>query len=129
MSSYATSEQVRLLSNAIEISYGNACFNETGSDNLFFFSSEWVKTCEGHSGSENGYIKAIVRCNFCEGYNIKTQLSIDAEVCKDECKQKNTTCRSMASGWGGEIVKIDPSGDVCGAFDSSIPGCTESSSS
>ena len=37
LSSYATSEQVRLFSNAIEISYGNACFNETGSDNLFFF--------------------------------------------------------------------------------------------
>lgn len=37
LSSYATSEQVRLLSKAIEISYGNVCFNETGSDNLFFF--------------------------------------------------------------------------------------------
>ena len=109
--------------------FSKQCLQATGSEDIFFFTGEWVSICEGLSGSVNGYIKAIVRCDYCDGYNIKTQLTIDEELCKDECKAKNTTCMRMASGWGGERVKINPNGGDCGAFDSSLPGCEESSSS
>ena len=46
--------------------FSKQCFQATGSENIFFFTGEWVSTCEGLSGSVNGYIKAIVGCNFCE---------------------------------------------------------------
>ena len=45
------------------------CLEATGSSDVFFYSGEWVNTCEGQSGSKNGYIKSYTRCEFCDGAN------------------------------------------------------------
>lgn len=105
------------------------CLEATGSSDIFFYSGEWVNTCEGQSGSKNGYVKSEVRCDFCDGANIKLQLEIDESICNAKCKKKNTACMRINGGWGGEIRLINPNGGDCGAFDPTLPGCSESSSS
>ncbi|MCF0216784.1 MAG: hypothetical protein HUK21_09970 [Fibrobacteraceae bacterium] len=113
----------------LEQDFRQQCVQATGSSDIFFYSGEWVKTCEGQSGSKTGYIKSVVRCDFCDGANIQLQLQMEESFCNAECKKKNATCMRMASGWGGEIVKINPNGGDCGAFDPTLPNCSESSSS
>lgn len=113
----------------LEQDFRQQCEQATGSSDIFFYSGEWVNTCEGQSDSKNGYIKSITRCDFCDGANIQLQLQIEENACNAGCKKKNTTCMRMASGWGGEIVKINPNGGDCGAYDPTLPNCSESSSS
>lgn len=113
----------------LEQDFRQQCVQATGSSDIFFYSGEWVNTCEGQSDSKNGYIKSEIRCDFCDGANIQLQLQIDEGICNAECRDKNTTCMRMLTGWGGEIVKINPNGGDCGAFDPTLPNCSESSSS
>jgi len=108
--------------------FENECISEGGEGSRFGYSGKWVSECGGSADAENGFLKSNVTCDFCSGSPITLELELTENDCREDCKESNLTCLhpSFPNQWGGEVVKKNPNGSVCGT---TLPGCAESSSS
>lgn len=108
--------------------FANECYIEGGLGSDYGYDGGWVPDCGDLTGSKNGYVKSKVSCDFCSANWVKQELKDLENVCREDCRTSNFICKptDIATLWGGEIKKINPSGGSCG---SPLPNCSVSSSS
>ena len=107
------------------------CISKGGEGSIFHMGASIVRKgkCGDKSGSINGYLEIPFTCSYCDGDKLKSKLKKIEEECNNRCLSNIAYCQKPDmvndGGWGGYIED----GDKCGPFDSTLPGCIESSSS
>ncbi len=108
------------------------CDTALGGGAAFNGMYELVKSCTGSDGAtldsaDSGYgtWKIVYSCNTCTAKNIKKDVEDFKNSCAEQCRLTDYVCSFTNGEWGHSF----PLPKICGKTDSTLSGCSESSSS